>query len=87
MRSDGGTRITCRGKPVYHFMGTSTFCEYAVLHAESVALISKAAPLESVCLLGCGVATGWGAVFNTAKVCSKNAISLSNNNVFLDAVM
>jgi S-(hydroxymethyl)glutathione dehydrogenase/alcohol dehydrogenase len=49
-------------------MGTSTFSEYTVLHEESVALIDKAAPLDKVCLLGCGVSTGWGAVFNTAKV-------------------
>lgn len=68
MRSDGGTRISAAGKPIYHFMGTSTFAEYAVLHEESVAKIAPDAPLESVCLLGCGVATGWGAVHNTAKV-------------------
>lgn len=49
-------------------MGTSTFSEYTVLHEQSVALINKEAPLNKVCLLGCGVATGWGAVFNTAQV-------------------
>eukprot|EP01025_Chloroclados_australasicus_P028637 TRINITY_DN28385_c0_g1_i1.p1 TRINITY_DN28385_c0_g1~~TRINITY_DN28385_c0_g1_i1.p1 ORF type:complete len:265 (+),score=35.92 TRINITY_DN28385_c0_g1_i1:168-962(+) len=68
MRSDEKTRITCQGKPVYHFMGTSTFSQYSVLHQESVAKIPKDAPLDKVCLLGCGVATGWGAVHNTAKV-------------------
>lgn len=68
MRSDEQSRITCKGKPLYHFMGTSTFAEYAVLHQESVAKVSKDAPLDKVCLLGCGVATGWGAVYNTAKV-------------------
>jgi len=49
-------------------MGTSTFSEYTVLHEQSVALINKEAPLDRVCLLGCGVATGWGAVLNTAQV-------------------
>ena len=49
-------------------MGTSTFSEYTVLHEESIAVIDKAAPLDVVCLLGCGVATGLGAVLNTAKV-------------------
>eukprot|EP00959_Pyramimonas_sp_CCMP1952_P192569 4026689-Pyramimonas_sp.AAC.1 len=49
-------------------MGTSTFSEYTVLHEQSVALINKEAPLNRVCLLGCGVATGWGAVLNTAQV-------------------
>ena len=49
-------------------MGTSTFSEYTVLPEISVAKISKAAPLEKVCLLGCGITTGIGAVMNTAKV-------------------
>jgi len=64
----GGTRFTCKGKAVYHFMGTSTFSQYTVVHQESVAVISKSAPLEKVNLLGCGVTTGYGAVFNTCKV-------------------
>lgn len=68
MKSDGKPRFHKDGKPIYHFMGTSTFAEYTVVHEQSVALIDKAAPLEKVCLLGCGVSTGWGAVFNTAKV-------------------
>jgi S-(hydroxymethyl)glutathione dehydrogenase/alcohol dehydrogenase len=50
-------------------MGTSTFAEYTVVHEESVAKIDEAAPLGVVCLLGCGVTTGIGAVLNTAKAC------------------
>ena len=57
-------------------MGTSTFSEYTVLHEESVALIDPAAPLDKVCLLGCGVATGWGAVFNTAKVKEGSSVAV-----------
>jgi S-(hydroxymethyl)glutathione dehydrogenase/alcohol dehydrogenase len=70
MKNDGKSRFTLAsdGSTLYHFMGTSTFSEYTVLHAVSVAKISPEAPLETMCLLGCGVATGWGAVFNTAKV-------------------
>ena len=49
-------------------MGTSTFAEYTVVHEESVAKIDEKAPLDVVCLLGCGVTTGLGAVLNTAKV-------------------
>lgn len=49
-------------------MGTSTFAEYTVVHEESVAKIDEKAPLDIVCLLGCGVTTGIGAVLNTAKV-------------------
>jgi len=65
---DGSTRFRARGKPILHYMGTSTFSEYTVLPEISVAKISKDAPLEKVCLLGCGVTTGIGAVLNTAKV-------------------
>ena len=49
-------------------MGTSTFSEYTVLPEISLAKINKAAPLDKVCLLGCGITTGIGAVLNTAKV-------------------
>lgn len=65
---DGTTRFSKNGKPIYHYMGTSTFSEYTVLPEISVAKISKEAPLEKVCLLGCGITTGIGAVLNTAKV-------------------
>eukprot|EP00300_Choanocystis_sp_HF-7_P014390 c18675_g1_i1.p1 GENE.c18675_g1_i1~~c18675_g1_i1.p1 ORF type:complete len:409 (+),score=68.73 c18675_g1_i1:26-1228(+) len=68
MRYDEKTRFQSRGVPLFHFMGTSTFSEYTVLHQESVAKIPKTAPLDKASLLGCGVTTGWGAVFNTAKV-------------------
>ena len=65
---DGTTRFFKDGKPIFHYMGTSTFSEYTVVPEISLAKISKLAPLEKVCLLGCGVTTGMGAVANTAKV-------------------
>src|SRR5690606_4782917 len=65
---DGTTRFSYQGQPVYHYMGCSTFSEYTVLPEVSLAKIPKEAPLEKVCLLGCGVTTGMGAVLNTAKV-------------------
>ena len=65
---DGTSRFSLNGKPIYHFMGTSTFSEYTVLPEIAVAKINKAAPLDKVCLLGCGISTGIGAVLNTAKV-------------------
>ncbi|RLO11076.1 hypothetical protein DYB28_002662 [Aphanomyces astaci] len=49
-------------------MGTSTFSEYTVLPEISVAKINKAAPLDKVCLLGCGITTGYGAALNTMQV-------------------
>jgi S-(hydroxymethyl)glutathione dehydrogenase/alcohol dehydrogenase len=65
---DGTSRFSINGKPILHFMGTSTFSEYTVLPEIAVAKVSQEAPLEKVCLLGCGITTGIGAVLNTAKV-------------------
>ncbi len=65
---DGTSRLSCGGRELFHFMGTSTFSEYSVLPEISVAKISADAPLDKVCLLGCGITTGIGAVLNTAKV-------------------
>ena len=65
---DGTSRFSSKGKQILHFMGTSTFSEYTVLPEISIAKINKEAPLEKVCLLGCGITTGIGAVVNTAKV-------------------
>jgi len=65
---DGTRRFSKNGKPIYHYMGCSTFSEYTVVPEIALAKINKAAPLEKVCLLGCGVTTGIGAVLNTAKV-------------------
>jgi len=65
---DGSSRFSVNGKTVFHYMGTSTFSEYTVLPEMAVAKINPAAPLDKVCLLGCGITTGIGAVLNTAKV-------------------
>lgn len=65
---DGTRRFSQNGKPIYHYMGCSTFAEYTVVPEIALARINKAAPLDKVCLLGCGVTTGIGAVLNTAKV-------------------
>jgi S-(hydroxymethyl)glutathione dehydrogenase/alcohol dehydrogenase len=65
---DGTTRFSYKGKQIFHYMGTSTFSEYTVVPEISLAKVAPEAPLEKVCLLGCGVTTGIGAVHNTAKV-------------------
>ncbi|GAB3672816.1 S-(hydroxymethyl)glutathione dehydrogenase/class III alcohol dehydrogenase [Salinisphaera aquimarina] len=65
---DGTSRFKCNGKELFHYMGTSTFSEYTVVAEVSLAKVSKEAPLDKICLLGCGITTGIGAVFNTAKV-------------------
>ncbi|WP_226642635.1 S-(hydroxymethyl)glutathione dehydrogenase/class III alcohol dehydrogenase [Microbulbifer variabilis] len=73
---DGTTRFSINGKPIYHYMGTSTFSEYTVLPEISLAKINPEAPLEEVCLLGCGVTTGMGAVMNTAKVEAGSTVAI-----------
>jgi len=65
---DNTRRFSMNGKPIFHYMGCSTFSEYTVVPEIALAKINKAAPLDKVCLLGCGVTTGIGAVHNTARV-------------------
>jgi S-(hydroxymethyl)glutathione dehydrogenase / alcohol dehydrogenase len=73
---DGTTRFYKDGQPIYHYMGCSTFSEYTVLPEISLAKVNPAAPLEEVCLLGCGVTTGMGAVMNTAKVKEGDTVAI-----------
>jgi S-(hydroxymethyl)glutathione dehydrogenase/alcohol dehydrogenase len=65
---DGTSRFSLRGKPIAHYMGTSTFANYTVLPEIAVARIRKDAPFDKVCYIGCGVTTGIGAVIHTAQV-------------------
>jgi S-(hydroxymethyl)glutathione dehydrogenase/alcohol dehydrogenase len=65
---DGTSRFSHKGKPILHYMGTSTFANYTVVPEISLAVVRKDAPLDKICLLGCGVPTGLGAVLNTAEV-------------------
>ncbi|KAJ4917096.1 alcohol dehydrogenase-like 3 [Raphanus sativus] len=77
MVSDGGTRFStttnkdcgsCQSQHIYHFLNTSTFTEYTVLDSGCVLKIDPNAPLKQMSLLSCGVSTGVGAAWNTAKV-------------------
>src|SRR6202166_297984 len=65
---DGSSRFSLGGKPIHHYMGTSTFSNFTVLPEIAVAKIREDAPFDKVCYIGCGVTTGIGAVINTAKV-------------------
>uniref|UniRef100_J3N6S1 Alcohol dehydrogenase 1 n=1 Tax=Oryza brachyantha TaxID=4533 RepID=J3N6S1_ORYBR len=67
MIGDGKSRFSINGKPIYHFVGTSTFSEYTVMHVGCVAKINPEAPLDKVCVLSCGISTGLGATINVAK--------------------
>ena len=65
---DGSSRFSLNGKPLFHYMGTSTFSNFTVMPEIAAAKIREDAPFEKVCYIGCGVTTGIGAVINTAKV-------------------
>ena len=73
---DGTTRFSYQGQPIYHYMGCSTFSEYTVVADVSLAKINPEANPEQVCLLGCGVTTGLGAVKNTAKVQEGDSVAV-----------
>lgn len=65
---DGTSRFSCNGKPIHHYMGTSTFANHTVVPEIALAKIREDAPFDKVCYIGCGVTTGLGAVLFTAKV-------------------
>ena len=65
---DGSSRFSIGGKPILHYMGTSTFANHTVVPEIALARIRSDAPFDKVCTIGCGVTTGIGAVLFTAKV-------------------
>ncbi len=73
---DGTSRFSYKGKPVLHYMGTSTFSNFTVLPEIAVAKIRPDAPFDKVCYIGCGVTTGIGAVINTAKVTPGSTVAV-----------
>ncbi|XP_057414814.1 alcohol dehydrogenase 1-like [Lotus japonicus] len=76
MISDGKSRFSINGKPVSHFVGTSTFSQYTVAHSGCVVKIDPTAPLDKVCILSCGISTGLGAVLNVAKPKKGSSIAI-----------
>ncbi|XP_003514382.2 all-trans-retinol dehydrogenase [NAD(+)] ADH4 isoform X1 [Cricetulus griseus] len=68
LMEDRTSRFTCKGKPIYHFMGVSSFSQYTVVSEANLARVDDEANLERVCLIGCGFSSGYGAAINTAKV-------------------
>ncbi|XP_077618444.1 all-trans-retinol dehydrogenase [NAD(+)] ADH4-like [Crocuta crocuta] len=88
LMDDKTSRFTCKGKPIYHFMGTSTFTQYTVVSDINLAKIDDDANLERVCLFGCGFSTGYGAAINTAKVTPGSTCAIFGlGGVGLSAIM
>jgi len=73
---DRTSRFSMNGKQIFHYMGTSTFSQFTVLPEIALAKVNKSAPLEKICLLGCGITTGIGAVLNTAKVTPGSTVAV-----------
>ncbi|KAI7875957.1 formaldehyde dehydrogenase [Lichtheimia hyalospora FSU 10163] len=73
---DETTRFTCQGKPIYHYMGCSTFSEYTVVADVSVVKVDPKPSLQKLCLLGCGITTGFGAATKTAKVTEGSSVAI-----------
>lgn len=85
---DGTVRFYLDGQPVHHYMGCSTFSEYTVIPEIALANVNRQAPLEKICLLGCGVTTGMGAVVNSANVQPGDCVAVFGlGAVGLSAVM
>lgn len=83
---DGTSRFTCRGQPIHHYMGCSTFSEYTVLPEVSVAKIRPDAPTDKCCLLGCGVTTGFGAAIRTIRIAEATVAVFGLGTVGLSVV-
>jgi S-(hydroxymethyl)glutathione dehydrogenase/alcohol dehydrogenase len=73
---DGTSRLSARGRTLHHYMGTSTFAQYTVVPEIALAKVRMDAPLDRICLLGCGVTTGIGAVLHTAKVEAGSSVAV-----------
>ncbi|KAM6176412.1 all-trans-retinol dehydrogenase [NAD(+)] ADH4-like [Erethizon dorsatum] len=88
LMEDKTSRFTCKGKPIYHFMGVSSFSQYTVVSDVNLAKIDDEANLERVCLIGCGFSSGYGAAINTAKVTPGSTCAIFGlGGVGLSAIM
>jgi S-(hydroxymethyl)glutathione dehydrogenase/alcohol dehydrogenase len=66
--ADAAPRLSQKGAVMHQFADLSSYAEQLLVHENAVVKITKDMPLDRAALLGCGVTTGVGAVFNTAKV-------------------
>ncbi|GII92832.1 Zn-dependent alcohol dehydrogenase [Sinosporangium siamense] len=73
---DGTSRLSRRGETVYHYLGVSSFAEEAVVPASGAIKVREDAPLDTVALVGCAVATGVGAVTNTAALVPGSTVAV-----------
>lgn len=73
---DGTSRFSINDQPIYHFMGCSAFSEYTVVAEISCAVVREDSPMDKICLFGCGVSTGLGAVWKTTNVQPNSTVAV-----------
>lgn len=73
---DGSTRLSRNSEIVYQLCGIGGFAEAAIVPVGALVKVDPSVPLEIVCVLGCGVMTGVGAVLNTAKVEAGSTVAI-----------
>ena len=84
---DGTSRFSIKGKPILHYMGTSTFSNYTVVPEIALAKVNKSAAFDKICYIGCGVTTGIGAVINTANASAGcNAVVFGLGGIGLNVI-
>ena len=84
---DGTSRFSINGKPILHYMGTSTFSNHTVVPEIALAKVNQKAPFDKICYIGCGVTTGIGAVINTAKATAGcNAVVFGLGGIGLNVI-
>lgn len=85
---DGTTRFSRGGDPVYSYSAIGSFAERIIVPETGAVPVRKDAPLDKISLVGCAVATGVGAVINTAKVRSGDSVLVIGcGGVGLSAIM
>ncbi len=73
---DGTSRLSYEGKPAHHYLGVSSYADFAVVPASGAIKVRSDAPLDLIALVGCAVATGVGAVKNTAKMPAGSTVAV-----------
>ena len=69
-------RLSQGGTPIWQFLDLSSYAEQMLVHENAIVKIRKDMPLDRAALIGCGVTTGVGAVFNTAKVAPGSTVAV-----------
>ncbi|MFF2086142.1 zinc-binding dehydrogenase [Nocardia sp. NPDC058176] len=73
---DGTTRLSNAQGHIHHYLGVSSFAEEVVVPVSGAIKVRHDAPLEDMAIIGCAIATGVGAVRNTAAVRPESTVAV-----------